>query len=268
MMKAMLEAVCALAKVAGQHILKVRQGALAVETKADKTPVTAADKASADYLVDALQTLYPDIPIVCEETPKPMLSEETAFWSVDPLDGTKEFIAGRDEFTVNIALVRAGYPVLGVIYVPMRRECYFAAEGIGAFKQHEEAVWQPLQTIAVAGEGVLKIVSGRGCARQQLNAFLAQQSKYELTYVGSALKFCLIAQGTVDIYPRWAPTFQWDTAAGQCLVEQAGGALLTLTGERFAYPVGDFLNPYFYAMADASMELPQPLKGNNNDTTG
>jgi 3'(2'), 5'-bisphosphate nucleotidase len=249
----LLPPVIALAHDAGLRIMQIYDGDFAVTEKADASPLTAADLASHKTIVAGLQALTPDIPILSEESAEIDFAERktwSRFWLVDPLDGTKEFIKRNGEFTVNIALIDQHEPVFGVVLIPVQNRCYYAARGHGAFCRtgnqdaHGITVSKPCpDPVRVAGSR-----SHAGAAQQR---FIERLGNHELVSIGSSLKFCLIAEGQADVYPRLGPTSEWDTAAAQGIVEQAGGRVVTLDGERLLYNTKEsLLNPHFLVFAD------------------
>lgn len=247
-----LEPVAQIAREAGAKILEVYESAdFGVEAKADDSPLTKADLASHHVIVSALEALTPDIPVLSEESKEMPYSERkhwTRFWLVDPLDGTKEFVKRNGEFTVNIALIDNGQPVLGVIYIPVTGETYQAAAGYGARRaettlQADEQLTDPL-----------RVVASRSHAGAETVAYferLEQDYQLELVSKGSSLKFCLVAAGEAALYPRFGPTMEWDTAAAQCIVEQAGGTVTTMDGAPLRYNKENLLNPYFVVSSPA-----------------
>lgn len=257
---ASFDALCALVQEAGEATLAWWNKPLEVTAKSDDSPVTAADLAAHQLIVQGLQTLTPDIPILSEEAADVPLAERerwSRFWLVDPLDGTKEFINGSDEFTVNIALIENGQATLGVVGVPARKQLFWGGLNLGAWQRTANQAPQPIRVRR--SEGKLTVVASRRHSSPEQEALLeklANHCSIEQINVGSSLKFCQIASGQADLYPRFAPTSQWDTAAAQAVVEGAGGRVIGLNGQRFGYPTRDnWLNPYFIAMG----ELDQPV---------
>lgn len=250
--RALLDDVNKIAKDAGAAILEVyRQGDTDVTYKDDKSPLTEADKASHTKIVAALGGLEPSLPVLSEESSSEVFEARQGwerFWLVDPLDGTKEFIKRNGEFTVNIALIEDNKPVLGVVYAPDLGLCYYGAHGVGAYKQQGEA--EPV-AIHVADEVTtpLKVVASRSHRNAETETFLerlkANEFEPEIQATGSSLKFCLVATGEAHLYPRFGPTMEWDTAAAQCVVECAGGAVVDLAGEPLRYNKPDLYNPFF-----------------------
>lgn len=253
----LLAPVIDLCRRAGEAILPFWRHGVEVTAKSDNSPVTAADLAAHHVLIDGLKALAPDIHILSEEDADIPLSERaswTRWWLVDPLDGTKEFIAGSEEFTVNVALIEHGRVVFGVVSVPTDDRCYFGGAGLGAWRSDDP---QHLAPIAVrlapaAGESFTVVASRRHSSPEQetlLAGLSSAVGELELTSIGSSLKFCLLAEGAADCYPRLAPTSQWDTAAAQGVLEGAGGVVLNLAGEVFSYPAREsLLNGYFLAL--------------------
>lgn len=245
---------------AGAETLKWWRQAPEVTAKADDSPVTAADLAAHHMIVAGLQRLTPDIPVLSEEDAEIPLAERQdwrRFWLVDPLDGTKEFIAGTDEFTVNIALIEQGQTRFGVVGVPARDSIYWGGQDIGAWRQQGSGANEAIRCRNAMAR--LTVVASRRHTSPEQEALLVRlQSLQEidLVNIGSSLKFCLLAEGNADLYPRFAPTSQWDTAAAQAILEGAGGQVLGLDGERFGYPQRDtWLNPHFVAAGQLSSEL-------------
>lgn len=240
----------AIAEQAGRLILRhYRAGGARVQLKEDRSPLTAADIASHDFILSALTAA----------APWPVLSEESApaayearrgwrqFWLVDPLDGTREFLKRNGEFTVNIALVDDGAPVLGVVHAPALSLTYFAARGRGAFVRKGDAA---LERLRPRGRSAgLTVAVSRSHADGATAAFLATLGDYRELGAGSALKFGLLAEGRAQLYPRFGPTMEWDTAAGQCVLEETGGSVRDLQGRPMTYNKQDLRNPSFIAHA-------------------
>jgi 3'(2'), 5'-bisphosphate nucleotidase len=246
-----LEAVAA----AGTAILEVYATAHEVEYKADDSPLTRADRAAHEILAAWLEAIAPQIPLLSEEGeashPRGVRGAWRELWLVDPLDGTKEFINRNGEFTVNVALVRDHRPVLGVVAAPALGLAYYSAVGVGAFRRREGG---PVETIrARRAADPLVVVGSRSHRGDSLDAVLARLGAHELRPMGSALKFCLVAEGSADFYPRLGPTSEWDTAAAQAVLETAGGAVTTLDGAPLRYNERDtLLNPHFMAYGEDS----------------
>lgn len=219
-----------LAREAGAILLSDRaRGVGGVQTKSDGSPVTGADLKADAYVRAGLQRIAGNIPIISEESPVPAFSVRSSwkeFWLVDALDGTKEYIAGRDEYTVNVALIRDGVPRLGVVYAPALRLLYYAQESAGSWKISGDAVNAPVRIFSSppsAGKA-LGIVESRSHPSSELDAFLRPLNVGERIKIGSSLKFCLVAEGSADVYPRFGPTMEWDVAAGDCIFRYSGRA--------------------------------------------
>ncbi len=241
--------IVAIARRAGEAILKALQGDLDVRAKADESPVTAADEAADAIIVDALNELTPDIPVVTEERADSWDlrdGPEAPFWLVDPLDGTRELVAGRDEYTVNIALIEGGVPVLGVVHTPAAGETHFGWGRGQAFRQRAD---NPPEAISVRqpSEGSLIAVASRSHRDAETEKFLQEQGIGETRAIGSSLKFCILAAGEADIYPRFGRTMEWDIAAGHAVLAAAGGSVTTLDGVALGYGKPGFENPAFIA---------------------
>jgi 3'(2'), 5'-bisphosphate nucleotidase len=256
----LLKDVVRIAHEAGEQILAIYQTAdFNVDFKADDSPLTKADLASHHHIVKALGRLTPTVPILSEESKALPYQTRAAwknFWLADPLDGTKEFIKRNGEFTINIALIKGAKPVLGVVHVPVLKETYWALEGQGAYKL-EGASTRKLQANLKA-VSPLKIVASRSHAGPETEAFLNNLSSDYSTEVvskGSSLKLCMVAEGAADLYPRLGPTMEWDTAAAQAVVEQAGAVVTTLEGEPLRYNKENLLNPFFMVSAPSTAAL-------------
>jgi 3'(2'), 5'-bisphosphate nucleotidase len=246
-----------LALKAGEAILPFWRADVAVTAKSDDSPVTAADIAAHHVIVDGLKALDPSIAVLSEEDadiPQSVRAGWQRWWLVDPLDGTKEFICGSEEFTVNIALIEQGRVVFGVVSMPTSGRFYVGGAGLGAWRGDTGAEPLPIQVrdVVPAGEAFTVVASRRHSSPEQerLLAGLSERlGELQLANVGSSLKFCLLAEGVADCYPRLAPTSQWDTAAAQGVLEGAGGEVLDLSGAPFCYPAREsLLNPFFLAL--------------------
>jgi 3'(2'), 5'-bisphosphate nucleotidase len=245
----LLPEIVALADRAGAVILEHYHGVVAVRAKADASPVTAADEDAEAVILARLAELTPEIPVVAEETVAAGHVPEIAdgpFWLVDPLDGTKEFLSQNGEFTVNIALVQAREPVLGVVLAPARAQAWWGVRGKGAVARDAEG---RTRTIAVRQPpaGGLVAIASRSHRDAQTQAFLDQAGVAECISAGSSLKFCLLAEGKADLYPRFGRTMEWDTAAGHAVLAAAGGRVTTKDGAPFPYRKPGFENPPFIA---------------------
>ena len=247
---------CAIARTAGRAILEVYDGDFAVERKQDNSPLTAADLAAHRAILDGLRVLTPQIPVLSEEAAEQaawsVRRRWTRYWLVDPLDGTREFVKRNGEFTVNIALIHEHRPVLGVVFAPVLDEMYWAWSGGHAYGQNRQSAKVELHT---RRRGVPLLVAGsRSHADPRTVAALEKLGPHELKPLGSSLKFCRAAQAEVDLYIRYGLTSEWDTAAGQCVLEQAGGGVTLTTGEPLLYNTKEsLLNPDFLAFGDTSV---------------
>lgn len=253
---ALLEHVKALAHEAGNVIMDVyKRRAFCVEQKGDGSPVTEADFAAHNVIKKGLALLTPDWPVLSEEDNLQAFNERQQwqrYWLVDPLDGTREFIRSSGEFTVNIALIEGGIPVLGVIQVPVTGECYFAQKGDQAFIDSVGGSAEKIAARPWDGEHISIACSSRTCRLPAFKRFLESFDQYELVTLGSSLKSCYVAEGKADIYARFGPTGEWDTAAAQCIVEAAGGALVDMRSmQPLRYNTKDsILNPPFMVVGD------------------
>lgn len=253
----MMHEVVKLALAAGEAILPFWRAGVAVQNKADDSPVTAADLAAHQVIADGLRALAPQIPVLSEEDCNIPLAERQGWqrwWLVDPLDGTKEFIAGSEEFTVNIALVEDGEVVFGVVTMPTNGRAYFGGRDLGAWRAEADGQAEAIEVRnAPPVDGRFTVVASRRHSSPEQEALLAGLSdavgELELANIGSSLKFCLLAEGSADCYPRLAPTSQWDTAAAQGVLEGAGGEVIDMDGQPFRYPAREsLLNPFFLAL--------------------
>ena len=243
------EAITAIAHAAGATIMAIYEAGFEVRQKADASPVTEADEAAERLIVDRLRNLTPEIPVVGEEMvaqgQAPKL-EGSSFWLVDPLDGTKEFVNRNGEFTVNIALIREGRPVVGVVYVPVQGLTYVAAGPGRASRQRADAGTEGIACRALPVDGAV-VVASRSHMTAETQAWIENVRVQSLAQAGSSLKFCLLAAGEADLYPRLGRTVEWDTAAGHAVLAAAGGGVETLDGTALAYGKPGFENPNFIA---------------------
>jgi 3'(2'), 5'-bisphosphate nucleotidase len=250
-LSSLIEPVVALAEDAGRAILQVYATNFKVQSKADESPLTQADLAANRRIVAGLEKLTPELPIITEEAGLPDFGERRRwrrYWLIDPLDGTKEFVNRNGEFTVNIALIDGNRPVLGVVHVPVQGKTYVGCDGVGAQLRDGDA---PAETIRVsaASRDPVRVVGSRSHRGAGLDAYLKRLGKHEMVPMGSSLKFCVVAEGGADLYPRLGPTSEWDTAAAQAVVEQAGGRVVTLDGKAMTYNAkSDILNPDFFVI--------------------
>lgn len=243
----LIEPIVAAAVDAGQAILEVYATDFDVQSKDDNSPLTQADLAAHRCIVETLSELTPDIPVISEEAGLPSFEERgqwDRYWLIDPLDGTREFVNRNGEFTVNIALIESHRPVFGVVHVPVQGKTYIGCEGHGAELRDGES--RTSIRVAATSSRPVRIVGSRSHRGASLDAFLGKLGESEIIPMGSSLKFCVIAEGRADIYPRLGPTSEWDTAAAQAVVEQAGGKVLQLDGHKLSYNAkSDILNPWF-----------------------
>ena len=247
-----LEDVLQIAIRAGEEILKVYDSEFAITHKDDDSPLTQADLAAHGHIVAALKNLQPQHPVLSEEAadiPFATRREWKTYWLVDPLDGTKEFIKRNGEFTVNIALIQDGKPILGVVHAPVLKRTFLGAQGVGAF-QIDAAGRRPMRVRKTPARPAL--VVSRSHQDPALQVLLKNMPEHDAVSQGSSLKFCLVASGEADLYPRTGPTSEWDTAAGQCVVEQAGGEVLRLPElDPLVYNQKEsLLNPGFAVIGD------------------
>jgi len=244
-----------IAKRAGDIIMEIYRRPYQVSSKEDASPLTEADLASDRYIREALSFFFPSIPILSEESALNLPKVAHTFFLVDPLDGTKEFIAKNGEFTVNIALISDSSPVAAVVYAPAIDELFFAIKGEGAWKE-KNATSNQVYIKKLAQLDALTIISSRSHQSGELKEFLRTFSvPFSLIEAGSSLKFCRIAEGAADLYPRFGPTSQWDTAAGQCILEAAGGMVVKKNGEALNYGLEKpILNGHFIALGDPRLK--------------
>jgi len=235
--------------LAGQEILRIYAAPFEVRDKSDHSPVTEADEAAERLILDRLRGLALAFPIVAEESAAhgdiPAL-DGRPFWLVDPLDGTREFISRNGEFTVNIALIEAGSPVLGAVHVPVLGRTYYAGGPGHAFRQEQDRTTQPIRA-RLAGRDGLVVVASRSHLDPLTRDHIAGLQVARFTEAGSSLKFCLLAEGVADHYPRFGRTMEWDTAAGHAVLLAAGGSVRTLDGMDLRYGKPGFENPPFIA---------------------
>lgn len=258
-LKELLKVAIEASRKGGDEILEVYESDFAIEHKEDKSPLTLADKRAHNAIKALLDGT--DLPVLSEEGRSIDYNERKGwdyFWMVDPLDGTKEFIKRNGEFTVNIALIHEGRSIMGVIYVPVKKTLYFSCDGLGAFKQVEENEQLSLEDLLAVADQLpipangrkFTIVGSRSHMSEETEAFINQQKEkhgeIEIASMGSSLKICLVAEGKADIYPRFAPTMEWDTAAGQAIAQGAGKKIIDhSTGEVMQYNKENLLNNWF-----------------------
>jgi 3'(2'), 5'-bisphosphate nucleotidase len=250
-----IQAINQIARHAGERIMAIYENedfSQVVDFKADSSPLTLADRESHHLIEAELTQLFPNIPLLSEEgkhTDYGIRRQWPLFWLVDPLDGTKEFIKRNGEFTVNIALMENDYPVAGFIYAPVPKLLYYATQAGGAFRQEEGKEPLPMRVRKPAGPLVAVGSRSHGDAAEE--ELLKQYPIAEKVSIGSSLKFCLIAEGKADFYHRHGPTMEWDTAAGQAILEIAGGSVKTLAGERLPYNKPSLLNTSFICRGES-----------------
>ncbi|MEM7256677.1 MAG: 3'(2'),5'-bisphosphate nucleotidase CysQ [Pseudomonadota bacterium] len=259
-----------IAKVAGRTILDFYEAELTVTAKADDTPLTEADLAANQVIIEQLQLLTPDIPILTEESCGVPFEERhgwETYWLVDPLDGTREFIKHSGEFSVNIALIHHGEPVLGVVHAPVLDVTYWAHKGGGAWKQDGDNQPQPIEVRPVPDNGVTVARSRAPLNGGLLHRFLNRLGSYRVVSMGSALKSCLVAEGRADLYVKLGPTCEWDTGAAQCIVEQAGGHVTDTRMQELRYNTREsLLNPHFFVFGKGGTDWSEFLDHEVNDT--
>lgn len=244
-----------LAHGAGQLALRFfREEHLKVDYKSDRSPVSAADRAAHEHIVAGLARLTPAIPVLSEESAEDQHGgrclEWPRHWLVDPLDGTREFVRGGEDFTVNIALIQADRPVLGVVYAPAKEEMYFAHEGGEAFFCSSGSTAARKIGFRRPPSSPIRVLCSRSHAASAVelyDRYVSAMGETQPRAMSSSLKFCLIARGEADVYPRMRPTSEWDTAAGQAVLECAGGAVIDLQGQPLRYRKPSILNPPFIA---------------------
>lgn len=246
----LFNALVPVADQAGAVVMDVYEQAIAVQTKADQSPVTAADQKAEDVIVAALQALTPEFPIIAEEAVAQGKIPDIGsgpFWLVDPLDGTKEFIQRNGEFTVNIGLVVDGIPVFGVVYAPAVQCLYAGWEGGGSRRRVGQGAFVPISCRVPHTDQVTVLASRSHTSAGELEAWLQAVPHAQVMQVGSSLKFCRVAEGSADVYPRFGPTSEWDTCAGHAVLKAAGGCVVDLDGQPLTYGKPDLKNGPFVA---------------------
>lgn len=258
----LVEPVRAIAQRASQCILAIYSAGFSVTQKADRSPLTEADMAAHETIVAGLAGFDPTIPVLSEEDADIVLAERSRWewlWLVDPLDGTREFIKQNDEFCINIALIHGHEAVFGLILIPITGVCYFAYRHGGAYKQFPDRSPIAICTRRVDDHSV-RVVGSRSYRGRPLQTYLEYLGRYDYLAMGSALKSCLVAEGQVDIYPRFGPTSEWDTAAAQIIIEEAGGYLTDTFMQPLRYNARPTLiNPDFFAFGDPRHDWSQYL---------
>ncbi len=258
----MIPDVVALAELAGQRILEIYDAGFEISDKADNTPLTDADLAAHRAIVDGLTQLTPEIPVLSEESvsiPFETRQQWQRYWLIDPLDGTREFIKRNGEFTVNIALIENHEPILGVIQVPCNGILYYAWREGGAWKRMPEQDAILIQARTPSAEQLV-VAGSRSHQSETITGFLDKIGSHRIFPMGSSLKSCLVAEGQADLYPRLGPTSEWDTAAAQCIVEEAGGKLTDTAMQPLRYNTKDsLLNPHFFVFGKGERDWSQYL---------
>lgn len=266
-MNNLLLQIITIAREAGQAIMAIyADPANAVMTKEDNSPLTQADLAADRVISNGLQALNLGWPILSEESAQTVYADRKnwqRFWLVDPLDGTKEFIKRNGEFTVNIALIDNGQPILGVVYAPVLDVCYSAARGVGAFVKKDIKANQPIRAQTASNDQPIKVVASRSHADERTASVLKKLGEYQCISMGSSLKLCLVAEGAAHFYPRLGPTMEWDTAAAHAVVSEAGGVVQDRQGNELTYNKPDLHNPEFFVYAKSNTQLKQMIKGIN-----
>lgn len=256
-----LEKLClecvAIARDAGTAILTIYHSGFKVAHKEDKSPLTEADLASHHLILKRLSELTPDIPVLSEESTRPSFEERSSwetYWLVDPLDGTREFVKRNDEFTVNIALIHQHQSIIGVINVPVLEVDYYAWNNGGSYKSEKKAEAKRISVKKLDGSR-LCVAGSRSHGSEMMQRYMARLGEVDILSMGSSLKFCLVAEGRADLYPRLGPTSEWDSAAAHCIVEQAGGFITRTDMSALRYNTKDsLLNPYFFVFGDDSRD--------------
>ncbi len=247
---------------AGDKILEIYKTDFSVENKQDNSPLTAADLAAHKTICESLSTLTPSIPILSEESSHVSFNERqnwNQYWLVDPLDGTREFIKRNGEFSVNIALIEGHQSIMGVIHIPVTGISYTAAINNGAYKHEQNGKTNQISA-RKADNNKITVAGSRSHGNEQQQAFIANLINPDILAIGSSLKFCLVAEGIADIYPRFGPTSEWDTAAAQCIVEESGGIVVDTSFNTLEYNTKEsLLNPSFLVIADKSFDWSQYL---------
>lgn len=264
MYEQLLSHVITIAMDAGKAIMKVYdEPANTVSYKSDQSPLTEADLASHNIIINGLKQLDTNWPILSEEStdiPVQQRADWQRFWLVDPLDGTKEFLKRNGEFTVNIALIDQGEPVLGIVYAPALDVCYSGARGLGAFVKHGAMPTQRIKVRKRDADEAIKVVASRSHSDLRTTALLDQLGEYECISMGSSLKLCLVAEGVAHLYPRLGPTMEWDTAAAHAVVNEAGGLVCDQTGHELKYNKPDLHNPEFFVLGKTDTAMLTTIK--------
>lgn len=251
-----VESVVAIAKTAGHRILELFSEGIAVQSKKDDTPLTEADLAANQIITDRLLELDSEIPVLSEESCSIAFKERSAwttYWLVDPLDGTREFIKQNGEFSVNIALIHHGRPILGVVHAPVLDITYWAAAGTGAWKQVGDEPARKICVRTASADTVTVALGWSDRSGSRLQRFLTSLGDHNSVRMGGALKSCLVAEGRADLYACLGPTGEWDTGAAQCIVEEAGGCVTDTSMQVLMYNTKEsLLNPHFFVYGNSS----------------
>ncbi|MEM8843609.1 MAG: 3'(2'),5'-bisphosphate nucleotidase CysQ [Pseudomonadota bacterium] len=254
-LKKLVHDVNEIARGAGTIIRRYFNSDFEITIKGDRSPVTSADLAANEFIERKLESLTPEIPRLTEEstmTPYEFRKDWQLLWLVDPLDGTRQFIKNKPDFTVNISLIYLQKPVIGSIYLPIADELYFASRNSGAFTQKQSAQIKAISVKNQIGE-MVRICGNRDGHGKSTKHFISHIPNYDFVSRGSSIKSCLIAEGSADIYPRFGPTWEWDTAAAQCILEEAEGFLTDTNMQPLIYNKESLLNPSFLAFGDKNV---------------
>ncbi len=247
--QALLELAADLARRAAQAILAVRAAGFAVERKRDFSPVTAADRMAEALIVEGLRDATPGFPVIAQELAEAgeLAAPHGPFWLVDPLDGTRDFAAGHDSFAVNVALVESGVPLLGAVALPARGELFGGIPGTGAWKEAQDGPRRPIHCRRIPPEGPVVMASRHHADDPRIGDFARLHRAVRVVNIGSAEKFCRLAEGAADLYPRFGTTMEWDTAAPEAVLHAAGGRVAQWDGAPLRYGKPDWRNPSFLA---------------------
>ena len=258
-----IEKVLKIAKDAGEAILDIYKNSNSdFKLKEDKSPLTKADIASHEIIVTGLKNLTPDIPILSEEDSHIAFANRSLwyrYWLIDPLDGTKEFLKRNGEFTVNIALMENNRPIFGIIFIPLNNRLFWGSINYGSYEINNQ---EAEKKIRVSNKNRRLIATSRSHTNKKIDKLLERYDEYKVMNIGSSLKFCLIANGEIDVYPRLGPTSEWDIAAGEVILKGAGGIVMDLKGKDIIYNKEEYINPHFIAASndDAAKEILDLIK--------